>query len=1016
MRSFLTAIVCLVLVLAGRLVRGQEALAEKDLERLKAATVYIRASVPGTAAMGSGFVIEKSDSSCCVATNAHVVGAMGTPAQSVECVFFSGTDRELTKTATIAGYDRDRDLAVLVVQGDVASEPLDLKTKINVRETLPVYVIGFPFGELFGQGPKGPAVTVSLQRVSSIRRDGQGRAVAIQIDGGIHPGNSGGPLVDANGVLVGIAVAKIRNDPLAFAIPAAELAEMLLGRVASITTAQTGVHDNRVELSVNTDLIDPKNRIRSVHFEVIQSQRLPTRPTPNADGSWLPLPGRAKSVPLKIESGKAAGKVVLEAENGIPTAYTFQIRCVRSNGKPIYTQPDEFVVGGSTPGTPVAKPDTHPQSSISKSKRKDKDIVIPSAGLELAEFPGRRREIILPGPFDDLEVGGAGRYFIFQSHERGELAIVDLNRLEVVKTLPVPIDAKTAAGLDRLLIAMPFDRKIEVWSLAQMQRIKAASFPFRGTIKAMAMGCAADSPLLVHWADSTDQMAQPYFSLVNPRSVKPLIVSGIEESSGQTNQLAVGSEGEFQVNRAAFSNGEVQIRGAATGNAFGIWHANRLPEGLLAVLLDGQAVRVIYQHDSPGHVNPSADGTVLCLGRGYATADLSQKAADAWCLPTYDARYLILLTGTGPPALLHPGMNPVGRLARDSFRPYGPQKSVSILDLEAGRPVHQFTFVEPEAPTGNNQPSAHQDQFAFDKRYHCIPEAGCLVVVPDSNDRLIVERIGFEFVPALRTWTDASGEFTTAATFVSLTDGQVTLRKKDGKEITLPMSKLSDVDTAYIRGLEVKARRREELAKSAAETSSSATPADHEESGVAAPAEVTDSPTPSSDAVAPMEVVYTSIRLKGWTIRVGSHLVGKSDPPVDSPTQVGPFTVGQSLYVAFNLANASNNTIRISAGPNIVSKNIGTIQTWIELLARKPANATPPTNRAAGSISGAAGGMMVSSPPVLRPGDVAVNGRWPLPPNLVAGHYRYTFEFRKSSGEVLQSESVEFDVLSEETK
>ena len=59
---------------------------------------------------------------------------------------------------------------------------------------------------------------------------------------------------------------------------------------------------------------------------------------------------------------------------------------------------------------------------------------------------------------------------------------------------------------------------------------------------------------------------------------------------------------------------------------------------------------------------------------------------------------------------------------------------------------------------------------------------------------------------------------------------------------------------------------------------------------------------------------------------------------------------------------------------------------------------------------------MVSSPPVLRPGDIAVNGRWPLPPNLVAGHYRYTLEFRKASGEVLQSESVEFDVLSEETR
>ena len=119
---------------------------------------------------------------------------------------------------------------------------------------------------------------MSLGRVSSVRRDDHGKIVAIQIDGGINPGNSGGPVVDANGVLVGIAVAKIGGTQIGLAIPATDLAEMLLGRVASLTTTPTGARDNRVEFAVSADLVDPKNVIRSVHFEAIRRDRLSTQP------------------------------------------------------------------------------------------------------------------------------------------------------------------------------------------------------------------------------------------------------------------------------------------------------------------------------------------------------------------------------------------------------------------------------------------------------------------------------------------------------------------------------------------------------------------------------------------------------------------------------------------------------------------------------------------------------------------------------------------------------------------
>ena len=46
----------------------------------------------------------------------------------------------------------------------------------------------------------------------------------------------------------------------------------------------------------------------------------------------------------------------------------------------------------------------------------------------------------------------------------------------------------------------------------------------------------------------------------------------------------------------------------------------------------------------------------------------------------------------------------------------------------------------------------------------------------------------------LRTWTDSTGKFKVEAEFLGLTDGQVKLRRKDGREVTLPLTRLSSAD------------------------------------------------------------------------------------------------------------------------------------------------------------------------------------------------------------------------------
>ncbi|MGA2257530.1 MAG: SUMF1/EgtB/PvdO family nonheme iron enzyme [Thermoguttaceae bacterium] len=51
----------------------------------------------------------------------------------------------------------------------------------------------------------------------------------------------------------------------------------------------------------------------------------------------------------------------------------------------------------------------------------------------------------------------------------------------------------------------------------------------------------------------------------------------------------------------------------------------------------------------------------------------------------------------------------------------------------------------------------------------------------------------------LRTWTDSTGKYTIQAEFVDSKDGKVRLKKQDGKEVTIPVEKLSDADREFVR-------------------------------------------------------------------------------------------------------------------------------------------------------------------------------------------------------------------------
>lgn len=74
---------------------------------------------------------------------------------------------------------------------------LPCEVECSLTEVQRVYIFGFPKGSALGK-----EITVSESSVSSLRKDSEGSLSQIQVNGGMQPGNSGGPVVDAGGAVL----------------------------------------------------------------------------------------------------------------------------------------------------------------------------------------------------------------------------------------------------------------------------------------------------------------------------------------------------------------------------------------------------------------------------------------------------------------------------------------------------------------------------------------------------------------------------------------------------------------------------------------------------------------------------------------------------------------------------------------------------------------------------------------------------------------------------------------------
>jgi len=169
---------------------------------------------------GTGFVIEDPEGEQIFVTNAHVVReAWYDKSHTIEVAFDYG-NRNKTTDSAIGGqferYDEYLDLSLLRLDEEIPySLPLDTNGGNGLMSE--IVVAGYPLGKNF---KATPGMIQAFQTVAKL-----GDMIDMSAD--LAPGNSGGPVLNGSGEVVGVATAVIRGYNFNFAIPVDNLQKFL---------------------------------------------------------------------------------------------------------------------------------------------------------------------------------------------------------------------------------------------------------------------------------------------------------------------------------------------------------------------------------------------------------------------------------------------------------------------------------------------------------------------------------------------------------------------------------------------------------------------------------------------------------------------------------------------------------------------------------------------------------------------------------------------------------------------
>ncbi len=190
-----------------------------SVDKVYGSTVAITALSKGQAiSTGTGFIYKKSGKLAYIMTNNHVING----ADTVQ-VEFNDSDKLID--AKIVGGDKYADIAVLTIEDSDDYKAVEIGDNEVLKLGDTIFTVGTPMGTDY-KGTVTKGILSGKDRMVEVNVTTNGAAdyymKVMQIDAAVNPGNSGGPLCDVSGNVIGVISLKIvedRVEGMGFAIP-----------------------------------------------------------------------------------------------------------------------------------------------------------------------------------------------------------------------------------------------------------------------------------------------------------------------------------------------------------------------------------------------------------------------------------------------------------------------------------------------------------------------------------------------------------------------------------------------------------------------------------------------------------------------------------------------------------------------------------------------------------------------------------------------------------------------------
>lgn len=720
-------------------------------------------------ANGSGTAFCVSDTGLFITAN-HIVAAA--KKESLAIVIDPAGKNEKKYPVRVLRRVPDTDLAVVKADLDRKMTVLKLGDDDGLFETQPLFAFGYPFGTALATDAKSyPSISVNFGRVTSLRKKGN-VLEAIQLDAQLNPGNSGGPVLDDRGNVVGIVSSGVVASGVNFATPVSLLKKAIDAPMISVEAPSVKFEKrfDPAEFVIAADWIMPPTVEPVVSIEVTsEGQSRRATAAKGNDGKYrvsiAPLMPKATNTKAKLQitvdfaSGRVSGSIddfpVAIAGKPKPLAEIRTIEHAMADGP--YTVDGSansalpelaeltIDVGGmmlKVDGQKAKRIEISPPSQDLETISYNAVVAAGSSGAVLASNKGtisvgsapaavatpsklqggavisEMRSIALPSAADDVVSAGDGRLLIFHLKDVKKLAIFDVIDLKIRGYVSLDEEPALFAGGSRhLVVAYPTKNIIQRFSLQTFEREKTANSPFE-QMTGLVMGY--QSPRWALFVAGGGTVFDPGFRMFD---VDKMEAGASSKDDNQFSQLGAGSGRNFVV------------RASGDGRTYGVFRPMISPTGFSVVSFRNNQLSLFYEHVSPGVLVPNADGSMIFSGQQGV----------------YTPRYVSILSMNGnwhEGTSLLPSYHPMYFFAvpygeRSSSGKKTPPRTIAIYAGRSNQPLvnlpDAFEEMQEKSSTGSSR--SDKDPITMDKRYHFYPQLNLFLTIPPTNDKIVARPI-----------------------------------------------------------------------------------------------------------------------------------------------------------------------------------------------------------------------------------------------------------------------------------